>query len=170
MPERITVESIKDDEHWMTVRELWMRKDKEQCESWKDEVQNVLIFSGLFSAIVTAFLMESHKALRPDPAEESVQLLRQIAAQAAGQTWVAGSEPRIDHTVNVCVNIFWFLSLVLSLTAALIGIVSLQWIRTHLRALRRTLPSPPYSGRSPLESTGVHCTPADSGEFQIPQE
>lgn len=28
----------------MTVRELRMQKDKQQCESWKDEVQNVLIF------------------------------------------------------------------------------------------------------------------------------
>ncbi len=132
-----------------------MRKDKEQCESWKDEVQNVLIFvshlsqlvghlltthsyqSGLFSAIVTAFLIESHKALRPDPAQESVQLLRQIVAQSAGQNRVTGGagEPGVDHTISVCVNIFWFLSLVLSLTAALIGIVSLQWIRTHMHTL-----------------------------------
>jgi len=111
-----------------------MRKDKEQCECWKDEVQNVLIFSGLFSAIVTAFLIESQKALRPDPAQESVLLLRQIAAQSAGQNWV---EPRIDsdQTISICVNIFWFVSLVLSLTAALIGIVSLQWIRTHMSTL-----------------------------------
>ncbi|KAF8350972.1 hypothetical protein F5887DRAFT_1093592, partial [Amanita rubescens] len=129
-------EPIKDGQHWTTVRELWMRKDKEQCDSWKDEVQNILIFSGLFSAIVTAFLIESQKALRPDPAQESVQLLRQIAAQSAGQTLVGtGSEPRIDHTISVCVNIFWFLSLVLSLTVALIGIVSLQWIRTHMSTL-----------------------------------
>jgi hypothetical protein len=81
--------------------------------------------------------MESHKALRPDFAEESVQLLRQIAAQTAGKTWVTAVEPRIDHTlmINVCVNIFWFLSLVLSLTAALVGIVSLQWIRIHIHSL-----------------------------------
>jgi len=85
---------------------------------------------------VTAFLIESHKALRQDPAQESVQLLRQIAAQTAGQNWVKGlAEPSVDHTISVCVNVFWFLSLVLSLTAALIGIVSLQWIRTHMRTL-----------------------------------
>jgi len=35
---------------------------------------------------------------------------------------------------------------------------------------RRTLPSPPYSGRSPPESTGVHWTPPDSGQFQMAQE
>jgi len=81
---------------------------------------------------VTAFLIESHKALRQDPAEETVQLLRQIAAQSTRQNSVTGNEPRI---ISICVNIFWFLSLVLSLTAALIGIVSLQWIRTHLRTL-----------------------------------
>ncbi|KAF8322429.1 hypothetical protein F5887DRAFT_824173, partial [Amanita rubescens] len=127
---------IKGGEHWTIIRELWMRKDKEQCEIWKDEVQNILIFSGLFSAIVTAFLIESQKALRPDSAQESVQLLRQIAAQSAGQNWVGtGGEPRINHTISVCVNAFWFLSLVLSLTTALIGIVSLQWIRTHLSTL-----------------------------------
>jgi Family of unknown function (DUF6535) len=82
---------------------------------------------------VTAFLIESQKALRPDPAQESVQLLRQIAAQSAGQNWVTRGEP--SNTISVCVNIFWFLSLVLSLTAALIGIVSLQWIRTHVSTL-----------------------------------
>ncbi|KAF8335573.1 hypothetical protein F5887DRAFT_1251225 [Amanita rubescens] len=116
------------------IRELWMQKDKEQCDSWKDEVQNILIFSGLFSAIVTAFLIESQKALRPDPAQESVQLLRQIAAQSAGQNLVGtGAEP---PTISVyVVNAFWFLSLVLSLTVALIGIVSLQWIRTHMSIL-----------------------------------
>ncbi len=37
-----------DGQYWTTMRDLWMRKDKEQCESWnlKNEVQtrNVLIF------------------------------------------------------------------------------------------------------------------------------
>ena len=79
--------------------------------------------------------MESHKALRPDPAEQIIQLLRQNAGQPVSQNWVTGGEPRIDHRINVCVNIFWFLSLVLSLKAALIGIVSLQWIRTHMSTM-----------------------------------
>lgn len=32
-------------------------------------------------------------------------------------------------------NVLWFLSLVLSLTTALVGIISLQWIRFHMRSL-----------------------------------
>jgi len=141
-----------DGQHWTTVRELWMRKDKEQCESWKDEVQNVLIFSGLFSAIVTAFLIQSQTDLRPDPAQESVQLLRQIAAQLAGKNWVAEVEPGIDP-ISISVNVFWFLSLVSSLTTALVGIVSLQWIRSHMRSLSDGADS---LGLSYMHSRGLH--------------
>ncbi|KAF8800644.1 hypothetical protein BYT27DRAFT_7148524, partial [Phlegmacium glaucopus] len=126
------IEDKVDGSHWTTVRDLWMKKDKEQCESWRDEVQNILIFSGLFSAVVTAFVIESQKALQPDFAEESVQLLRKIAGvgdQISGKS-------RVDQgTMTISINVFWFLSLVLSLTAALIGIIALQWIRTHLQSL-----------------------------------
>ncbi|PPQ83067.1 hypothetical protein CVT25_003776, partial [Psilocybe cyanescens] len=111
------------EQHWTTVRELWMQKDKEQCENWKDEVQN----SGLFSAVVTAFLIESQTDLLPDPAQESVQLLRQIVTQSAGKEWVVQANLEID-AISILVNVFWFLGLVCSLTAAIIGIISLQWI------------------------------------------
>ncbi|KAF9522891.1 hypothetical protein CPB83DRAFT_776354, partial [Crepidotus variabilis] len=76
-----------------------MRRDKARCDAWKDEVQNLLIFAGLFSAVVTAFVVESAKSLQTDPAE--------------------------------LINIFWFMSLVLSLTVVLVGIISLQWLREH---------------------------------------
>ncbi|PPQ80948.1 hypothetical protein CVT25_014705 [Psilocybe cyanescens] len=139
-------------QHWTTVRELWMQKDKEQCEIWKDEVQNVLIFSGLFSAIVTAFLIQSQTDLLPDPAQESVQLLRQIAAQSAGKEWVAEADPGIG-AISIVVNVFWFLSLVLSLTTALVGIVSLQWIRSHIRSLSD---GPDSLGLAYMHSLGLH--------------
>jgi len=83
---------------------------------------------------VSAFLIESQTGLRPDLAQESVQLLRQIAAQSAGRTWVVEVERGIDP-ISISVNVFWFLSLVFSLTTALVGIVSLQWIRFHMRSL-----------------------------------
>lgn len=36
-------------------------------------------------------------------------------------------------STDININIFWFISLILSLTAALIGIVTLQWLREHQR-------------------------------------
>ena len=78
--------------------------------------------------------MESRKDLLPDPTQESLQLLRQIAAQSAGKNWVPEVEPGIDP-ISICVNVFWFLSLVLSLMTALMGMVSLQWIRSYMPRL-----------------------------------
>ena len=101
---------------------------------------------------MTAFLIESQKSLLPDAAQESVQLLRQIAAQSAGTNWVAEAEPGVD-TISIWVNVFWFLSLVLSLTTALVGIVSLQWIRSHLRRLSDGADS---LGLSYMHSLGLH--------------
>ncbi|KAG6811663.1 hypothetical protein H0H92_006376 [Tricholoma furcatifolium] len=135
------------------MQELMMQKDKEQCQSWKDEVQNILIFSALFSAVVTAFVIESQKDLQPNTAQESVLLLRQIAAQSAGKIWVADVDsPRID-ALSIWVNVFWFLSLVLSLTTALMGIVSLQWIQSHMRNLSE---GPESLGMSHMHSLGLH--------------
>ena len=101
---------------------------------------------------MSAFLIESQKDLRPDPAQESIRLLRQIAAQSAGNIWVAEVEPGIDR-ISISVNVFWFLSLVFSLTTALVGIVSLQWIRFHMRNLRDGADS---LGLSHMHSRSLH--------------
>lgn len=46
----------------------------------------------------------------------------------------------------VRVNIFWFLSLILSLTTVLVGIISLQWLREHQS----------YPGRSARDTLAIH--------------
>ncbi|KAJ7137330.1 hypothetical protein C8R43DRAFT_844646, partial [Mycena crocata] len=55
--------------------------DKGLVESWKSDMDGILIFAGLFSASLTAFLIESYKTLSPDPAEQTVLLLAQISQQ-----------------------------------------------------------------------------------------
>lgn len=66
-----------DGEPWTTLLEPPLKMDKIRCDAWKDEVQNLLIFvscvphpllasakiikAGLFSAVVTAFVIESYK-------------------------------------------------------------------------------------------------------------
>ncbi|KAJ7160616.1 hypothetical protein C8R43DRAFT_342200 [Mycena crocata] len=49
--------------------------DKGLVESWKSDMEGILIFAGLFSASLTAFLIESYKTLTPDPADKTVLLL-----------------------------------------------------------------------------------------------
>jgi len=83
--------------------------------------------------VVTAFIIESYKALKQDPSEV---LLSRILAQLEGR--VNGTDipttPRFTPThSDIRVNILWFLSLIFSLTTVLVGIIALQWLREYLR-------------------------------------
>jgi hypothetical protein len=146
------------------VLEPLLAKDKAQCDAWKDEVQNLLIFvgvhsfnshrlandifrkAGLFSAVVTSFVVDSSKDLQPDP---NIILLSHIASLIGNATNATVTNiPQIQLSPSPSsyrINALWFASLVLSLTTVLVGIVSLQWIREHQR----------YSGLSPQEKFSI---------------
>ena len=95
--------------------------------------------AGLFSAVVTAFIIESYKGLKQDSSEVANVLLLRILAQLEGST--NGTATAQSLTVPmfspepsaVRINILWFLSLIFSLATVLIGIIALQWLREHLR-------------------------------------
>jgi hypothetical protein len=97
----------------------------------------------LFSAILTAFIVEVYKGLQEDPAESSAQLLRHISIQLANPTADTTSPP--DTTPNppatiVAVNMLWFSSLILGLFAALIGILVKQWLHVYSKWPEREQP------------------------------
>ncbi|PPQ90704.1 hypothetical protein CVT25_005012 [Psilocybe cyanescens] len=115
-----------DGDTWRVVLEPLIKKDKMRCEAWKDEVQNLLIFAGLFSAVATAFVIESYKSLQQDPIENLV-----LVITSSLNSSTISVPPFTPTASSVRVNICWFLSLVLSLTTVLVGIVSLQWLREH---------------------------------------
>ena len=100
--------------------------------------------AGLFSAVVTAFAAVSLQSLQPDDTQTSVQLLAGISRQLASFTitpeFMNSSAPSVEPSASpfaptrlaVQVNTLWFLSLALSLIAALFAIAAQQWLR-HLR-------------------------------------
>ncbi|TEB20697.1 hypothetical protein FA13DRAFT_202294, partial [Coprinellus micaceus] len=118
--------------------------DRERCQIWKDEIDKLLLFAGLFSAIVTGFTIESSKRLEADPQEATAAallvVLRQldsIARQNSTALPALISNPVDPFQVPpyaVHVNVCWYLSLILSLTAVLVGILCLQWLREHLKS------------------------------------
>ncbi|EJD45060.1 hypothetical protein AURDEDRAFT_29376, partial [Auricularia subglabra TFB-10046 SS5] len=78
---------------------------------------------GLFSAVTTAFIIESQQDTEPDYARLTFLVLN---ATAAGVPFKA--EPFvIDPNVRK-INCLWIASLMLSLTAALIAIMGKDWI------------------------------------------
>ncbi|KAH8983946.1 hypothetical protein EDB86DRAFT_2746910, partial [Lactarius hatsudake] len=127
--------------------------DKEQSESWKGDTEGILVFvsdsfafqTGLFSATVAAFIIESYKQLQPNSSDTTVLLLAQISQQLAALS--NGTSISIPFTLPsqtfrpsasaVRVNTLWFLSLTLSLTCALLATLMQQWVRRYLQVSQR---------------------------------
>ncbi|KAJ7831027.1 hypothetical protein B0H14DRAFT_3464421 [Mycena olivaceomarginata] len=110
------------------------KHDKALVKSWKSDMDGLLIFAGLFSAILTAFLIESYKTLSPDSGDNTVLLLTQISLQLSGiangsSIDIPPSEPFVPPTSSLVCNAFWFISLGLSLSSALIATLVEQWAR-----------------------------------------
>ncbi|KAF4618576.1 hypothetical protein D9613_009681 [Agrocybe pediades] len=134
-----------DGDLWEVALEPLMKREREQCDAWKEEVQNLLIFdsdgtkAGLFSAVVTAFVIESYKTLHVDPQDTVVSLLSQILVRIENGNMTStptsnlpsGQVTFVPDKSAERINSFWFISLVLSLATALIGIISLQWLREY---------------------------------------
>lgn len=99
---------------------------------------------------MTAFVIETYRTLSPDPNDKIINLLTIIAAREGNATSsnnsllsASGNLTRTQFSptaTSVRVNIFFFISLVLSLGTALIGIVCLQWIRQHVSYPERLSP------------------------------
>ena len=99
--------------------------------------------TGVFSATVAAFLIESYKYLKPDPTDVSSTLLQQVTQELAGisigdrvtaPTLEAFKPPRF--AINV--NILWFSSLCMSLSCGLGATLVQQWVRRYFRLTQRS--------------------------------
>lgn len=100
--------------------------------------------AGLFSAVVTAFIIDSYKWLQQDNSQTTVQLLAQISLQLANPatpvvlainptpTLAVTTPPFEVSASSIWINCLWVLSLLFSLTAALLGIIIKQWLREYL--------------------------------------
>ncbi|KAJ6572881.1 hypothetical protein DFH09DRAFT_402525 [Mycena vulgaris] len=111
--------------------------DRGLVESWKSDMEGMLIFAGLFSAGLVAFLIESYKTLTPDSGDTTVLLLtrisNQLAAAANGTTFTTTPHTPFSPQISslVC-NTLWFISLGLSLTCALVATLIEQWAREFM--------------------------------------
>ncbi|KAJ8090695.1 hypothetical protein PM082_018257 [Marasmius tenuissimus] len=120
---------------WEMLMGQVKKYDDDLVQGWKEDLDTLLVFAGLFSAVVTAFAVESYQQLSEDPAETTVALLRQISQQLNQPNATASISPEQfePSPSNVRINCFWFLSLILSLTSSLFALLCKQWLREHLR-------------------------------------
>ncbi|KAI0258995.1 hypothetical protein BC834DRAFT_834284, partial [Gloeopeniophorella convolvens] len=127
---------------WKLYGEEAEKHDQALTESWNKSMDTLLIFTGLFSAIVSAFIIETYKSLQPDSGSSTVALLSQLVAQSGGNSSAPSSTlapsptPFTPPTSAIRINILMFLSLFLSLACALVSTLVQQWIRDYLRYSR----------------------------------
>ncbi|KAI0062772.1 hypothetical protein BV25DRAFT_619976 [Artomyces pyxidatus] len=107
------------------------KEDKNLIDNITIYTNGVLVFTGLFGAIVTAFIIESYKQLQPPDSGTTaeaalfVHLSLQIAASSNGTRLTFPAPINLDSSSfrplssALRVNILWFISLSLSLSCAL---------------------------------------------------
>ncbi|GJE98079.1 hypothetical protein PsYK624_143010 [Phanerochaete sordida] len=131
---------------WRKCKKVLSKHDKSLVEGWREDIDTLLVFSGLFSAVLTAFVVESYSFLQPDPQGTTTDILRDMLGELrnirAGVTSPPAS-PSADpefpfisdfpQSFAIRVNVLWFTSLVFSLAAATIGILVKQWLRDYVR-------------------------------------
>ncbi|KAK7688639.1 hypothetical protein QCA50_008177 [Cerrena zonata] len=133
---------------WARLSDLIRNYDKERVEDAKEDIDTLLVLAGLFSAVITAFIVESYKTLQQQPEDTTVQILQQMSAQLASMTIAGGfvnstMHPFTSPTVTtprfaVPINTLWSLSLVIALITASLGSLSNSGSMNLWRAILRT--------------------------------
>ncbi|KAH9013839.1 hypothetical protein EDB85DRAFT_900820 [Lactarius pseudohatsudake] len=121
-----------------------LKFDDENVENWKGGADSILVFTGVFSSTVATFIAMSYPSLQQDPNIITQSLLVTISQQLATPN---GTSPAASPSLSqssfspsapvIFVNSVWFLSLVLSLTCALIATLLQQWARRYLQMIQR---------------------------------
>ena len=137
--------------------EMAEEEDKKLAESWKADAEGILVFvrlcpfvpcitstnrpqTGLFSAAVASLITVSIQGLQQKPQDTSnfylaniYQLLADPNRPNISSSLPTSLPPFFPPTFAVWVNSLWFLSLVISITCALLATLLQQWARRYLR-------------------------------------
>ncbi|KAF8669720.1 hypothetical protein RHS04_08741 [Rhizoctonia solani] len=102
-----------------------------------DMAISIAVFAALFSAISTAFLMESSKRLQEDPADTSAQALAIISQTLLALTngtsistpasMPTKQIPFVPSRTVVLINILWYMSLSVSVGASFLAMLAKDW-------------------------------------------
>ncbi|KAF9257528.1 hypothetical protein L218DRAFT_831732, partial [Marasmius fiardii PR-910] len=118
---------------WDIVMKAVDALDEDLMRGYKEDIDTLLVFAGLFSAVVTAFTIESYQWLKEDPNDTAVVLLKQISHWQMNNQPLPPDPPFAPTSTDIRINTFWFLSLTLALVDALFGLLCKQWVREHQR-------------------------------------
>ncbi|CAE6429251.1 unnamed protein product [Rhizoctonia solani] len=128
----------KDARVWKAYVKEADKFDMEQVDGWNRSLDVTLIFAALFTAICTAFVIESSKSLKVDATETSARRLDQMTSillvianasspQELNSTQILSPEPFSPRPMDLCINVLWFFSLILSAAVSLVAMLAKEW-------------------------------------------
>ncbi|KAH9991666.1 hypothetical protein BJV74DRAFT_741161, partial [Russula compacta] len=122
-------------------------EDNKMVERWQKDADGIIIFNGLFSAVVAALVAISVQDLRPNSQDTSAFYLKEMYQLQANPNVSRPSVPSQPPTFSppmyaIWVNSLWFLSLVISLSCAMLATSLQQWARRYLRVTQPPRSSP----------------------------
>ncbi|KAG8946598.1 hypothetical protein FRC03_001332 [Tulasnella sp. 419] len=119
--------------YWSVYNKEAEEFDAEMLRAWNDSLDVLLIFAGLFSAVNTAFIIESYKGLNPDPAEITNTLLRLLITHRNDNITLTAEDlhPTELNPSALSTNYIFFASLYSSLSAAFGAVTAKQWLTEY---------------------------------------
>ncbi|PBK69542.1 hypothetical protein ARMSODRAFT_886478, partial [Armillaria solidipes] len=128
---------------WRAYLEECAAFDNEMVEGWRDGLDVLLVFAGLFSAVVTTFVAQTSQSLQVDYGQVTASLIFELidVQRAAANGSPVNDVPRSGltpfsdfrpTTSDSLVNGLWFTSLSFSLTTALFTVLTKQWIHQYI--------------------------------------
>ncbi|KAG8829274.1 hypothetical protein FRB91_006359 [Serendipita sp. 411] len=135
IPKEITDSAI-----WETYESTAVPRDKEMLEECAENLDGLLLYAGLLSAILTAFIALSIQLLQEDTQETSILLLLSISQQLNNASSPSFVRPAFEPSkYAVAINGCFFASLVCSLLSSFGAILILQWISAYSAKLTSTM-------------------------------
>ncbi|KIO33008.1 hypothetical protein M407DRAFT_65998, partial [Tulasnella calospora MUT 4182] len=125
--------------HLGEIADFWKRydtvadsHDRKLSKHLNDNLDVLLIFAGLFSAINTAFISFTMPALSPNPSDETNALLRLLISGADNKTLATfdHSEPFTPPFLSIGMNCLLYASLGCSLAAAMGAMMCKEWLHS----------------------------------------
>lgn len=139
-------ETKTDDDPWsLCAKEVWNYEDN-QINKWKENINNLLLFAGLFSTILTGFIVAFYLLLGPTTPDTTTQVLIVVSMQLSiltaaiahsnltqsQQSVLQAASATIPPTTStISTGVLWFVALIFSLSAASISIALGEWLHHH---------------------------------------
>ncbi|KAJ7870805.1 hypothetical protein B0H14DRAFT_2302663, partial [Mycena olivaceomarginata] len=150
-PDRYGEEAGKNARVWKVYRDKVNERDADLLDGWNKTLDILLLFvrhirrisftitedlAGLFSAVSTAFVIESYQNLQPDFTEYTANATLFTALTLAGSVNVTLPvlqlpQDFIPDSGARWINALWFTSLALALCVSLLAILAKQWLTEY---------------------------------------